>query len=108
QRRSQRFTQSDPHVLDRMVEIDVGVPRGLQVDPEAGVGGERRQPVAEEAVGDLDAPPPAVEAEREPDARLAGRPLNLRCSVCRRGGDRSDLTDPSDPTDLLPYGRSKE
>src|SRR4029077_8145299 len=48
-----------------------GVPRGLQVDPEAGVGGERRQHVAEEAVGDLDAARPAVEAEREPDARLA-------------------------------------
>ena len=76
QRRGQRFAEGDPHVLDRMVEVDVGVPLGREVDPEAGVGGESRQHVAEETVGDLDAPRAAVEMEGEADAGLAGGPLD--------------------------------
>ena len=34
QRRGQSLAESNPHVLDRMVEIHMGVAVGLEIDPD--------------------------------------------------------------------------
>ena len=76
ERLRQRLAEGDPHVLDRVMEVDVRIPLDGEVDPQPGVGGEGGQHVGEEAVGDLDAARAAVEREGEADAGLAGGALD--------------------------------
>ena len=77
QRRGQGFAQGDPDVLDRVMEIDVGVAARPQIEPEAGMGGEGLQHVGEEAVGDFDIARAAVQVEGKMDLRLFRGALDL-------------------------------
>ncbi|HEV7786270.1 MAG TPA: hypothetical protein VGQ28_13080, partial [Thermoanaerobaculia bacterium] len=68
---------------------------GLQVQPDAGVSGQRVEHVAEEAVEDVDPPLAALQAQLQADVRLAGgaldaagAPRRLSSLFSRRTGGR--------------------
>ena len=76
QSRGQGLAERNPHVLDRMVEINVSIPVSLEIDSHPGMRGEYRQHVAKEPVWDLDSPLAAIKAQRQPNPRLPRRPLH--------------------------------
>ena len=80
ERGRERVAERGEHVLDRVVLVDVEVAAGEQLEVEAGVEGEQRQQVIEEADPGRDARPAgAVEVERD-----ASAPSRCSCGHERR------------------------
>ena len=81
------------HVLDRVVLVDVEIASGDAVEVEAGVEGEQREKVVEEADPGRDVrSAAAVEDERDPERRLGTRADERRLASGGRAGFSAERT----------------
>ncbi len=90
----ERLAEREAAILDRVVVVDVQVPRAGQLQIEAAVLDQRRQHVVEEAEAGIDRrAAAAVEVESQADLGLGGVPLDRAPSRVAHGHDLRELRD---------------